>query len=87
MFKVICIKDGVNDFGTGGIVKKGEIYHVLDSKDCEELAYFHPDNPNRGTWYSLVERPNWHWHGLFLPIPYEDEVEELNMKITIEKYE
>ncbi len=69
MQKIICVRDGINDFGTSfGEVKKGEIYHVLDTTHHSQFQGWKASNPHTGLWYRLVERPGWHWHGLFQPL-------------------
>ena len=75
--RVICIQDGINDFGQSPseFVKKGDIYHILHSMPSGSLGV-PPQNPHKGDWYHCIERAGWHWHGLFEPLGWDEELEE-----------
>ncbi len=78
--RVICIQDGEcaedSNFPTP---KKGTIYHIL-GEGCPILTSVYRNEQ----WYRLIEMDGSHWHGLFLPVEYDDKLEK---EIKLELHE
>ena len=79
MDKVICIQDGLSKLIDRPHVKRGEIYHIIDTIPHTELDQDEARIANAapGIWYQFVELPFYHWSGLFEKLEYDEQLEEL----------
>ena len=73
--RLLCIEDGVNDFGTDcNVVKKGQVYTAcgLQLVESHRLNY-------TGYWYELKETPGfYHYSGLFEVLGYQFNNENIH---------